>query len=471
MIQFKNKKIAILGAQSSGIAMARYAQRQGAKVEMFEESFEGIIERARTALKDVPVTLHARDQLAASDLHGFDGIILTGIIPQYREAIASTKQSGIPIESDMELACRLYNKPIIAVTGSNGKTTVCKMLEFMLKADGKKTLLVGGEFTTFGDSLFKSEPFDLAIVLASPVKLSLTDIFKPEVAIFLNIYPGLAEKFKTLSEYGDVMSKVFKQQGPEDYCIYPSRGLTKAFIQKWKCQSKIFQFDRNHVLPQGSYYLRKNKTIFYSGPKEGSKPFPLEGNALTYPQLIKNFLPAICAGKILGVKDPAVKTLLKDFEPLPHRMEMVKKIHGNLYINDAKSKNVAAIYYGLTYLPDKKVILVAGGEYMALQYYQGLIPRLKKKVKALVIFGEHREKFNAKWGESTQTFLAPNLEQAMQIAFRQISGPEDVILFSPGARSERYFHASSYQRGDEFKKIVQRISEMDVVRQKVLSKL
>jgi len=219
----------------------------------------------------------------------------------------------------------------------------------------------------------------------------------------------------------------------------------------------------NQKLERGIYFLFNERLLRFNDGQGRESCFSLERFKLPGPHKVENLMASLALAKLCGVADAALQKAIDAMKDIPHRMELIKKIEGVSYFNDAKAANMMATLYSLQSFPDGKVVLIAGGEYMSQQFYKTLNPILQKKVKCLIIFGMYRERFFKHWGESTETFLVETLEEAVELASRKAE-KGDAVLFSPASRPERHVHMSAPRRGEAFKKAVQSLVEMSKAR-------
>ncbi len=467
MIQLRNKKVAVLGLLDPGIATIRFAHKQGAKVKAFGVASEAELARVKSELKGIAFEL-AAPKIPKGGLLDADLIVQTpGSARPYKEEIEEARQKGIPILTDLELACQFYSAPIIAVTGTNGKSSVVKLIEKVLTLGGKKVLVAGGDFTDFADSLLKPGPFDHIVLELNSSRLKRVQNFHPHIAVLLNIYPGHSERHENLEEYASIKAKIFFQQTEKDFLVYESSRFLKRLIQEKHCRAKTYPFSVVKQLPLGaSYSGLKDRQILFVSEQQDFSYFSADFPSLTGIPHVLNILAAVNVAKLCAVPDEVVQKMIADFQPIPDRLEFVRNLEGVGYYNDAKSVNLTSTAVALDSFADGSVILIAGGQYKSKQYYQKLRPQLSQKVRCLVIFGGYRKKFHEKWGEATETYIVPTLVDAVKVAAKKAEKGNKVLL-SPACPPETHMHPSPHHRGEEFKRLVQEVAEMSRVRQMI----
>ncbi len=472
MISLRNKKVAILGLLDPGVAMIRFAIHEKAQISAFGVATDLDIANIRKEISEYPVKF-TTEKIPPDALEGFDLIILTATGEKaFPKQIENAEQKGVPVFTDLEVACDRYKKPMIAVTGSNGKSTVVNLIRQAIENDGKTAMVGGGEFKKFGDTLLEPIKQDFILMEINSVRLQMTRKFRPHVALFLNLHPGHVERHKNWQEYGEAKSKIFAQQTERDYLIFQVSPDVLKFVDVRAVKPKKYPFCYGQPVTRGACYnpQEPQKIIFISD--SGKKTYFDLSNVKhpLGPLLVENFMAAVCAAKVIGISDPAIQKMIDQYRPLENRMELVSLINEVRFFNDAKSVNVVAAARALQSFSDHSVLLIAGGQYKTNQHYQTLVEVLKKKAKFLVIFGKDRERFFKKWEKGTETYLVPTLQEAFYLAARRAE-PGDVILFSPAAPPEMLVHKTIPSRGRDFKRLIKEHAQVLKHRQYLETKI
>ncbi len=463
MIALRNKRAAVLGLMDAGIAAILFLQKQGAKVAGFGVATDLELDRARQRIKSSSIPLTTEDP-PPRFLEEFELVILTPGWIRYKAEVEAARQRGTPTWSDLELACEFFKVPVIAVTGTNGKSTVMYLLKNLFAGGGKQALLAGGDYTDFGESIQAATGSDYILAELSSARLASTEKFHPHIAVLTNLYPGHAERHESFEAYGRAKGRIFAEQDAGDFLIHQYSEEILKVLAEVGCRAKTYAFSlRKNSNPNGAYYDPQNKTAVLVEAGQESARFSLEHWPLKGAHNKENLLAALCVAKLCGIPKDSTQKTIDSITPLQNRMETVQKIEGVAYVNDAKSSNVMATICSLAEFDNGKVVLIAGGEYMSQQFYRVLQEPLKQKVRCLIIFGHYRERFFKHWGEVTETYLVPTLEEAVQLASRK-AGKGESVLFSPASRPERHVHRSSEKRGLAFKKAVQDIGKMSKTR-------
>ncbi|HKX12386.1 MAG TPA: UDP-N-acetylmuramoyl-L-alanine--D-glutamate ligase, partial [bacterium] len=392
-----------------------------------------------------------------------DYLILTSGGYLYQKTIERLRSEGKPIFTDLELACHFYKAPVLAITGSNGKSTTMHLTKSLLEGAGKKVLTAGGDNVDFAQSILAKEPYDYALLELSSIRLQWSTSFRPKVAVYLNLYPGHSDRHDSMKEYGLAKAKIFSQQGPEDLLIHQASPDIRAIVDEVGCRAKIWEFSAYQEIMEGAFYRAKDRSIVFR-PGDGSESvFKLEKFPLVGLHNFENLAASTLVAKACEISDGSIQNTIGLMKPLSDRIELLKKINGAPYFSDAKASNTMATLSSLLSFPDHSVVLIAGGEYMKHQLYWMLKDPLARKVKHLIIFGMYRDHFAKHWGGVTDTYLVNNIEEAVEVASR-LAGKGDNVLFSPAARPEPAIHMSVPRRSKAFRQAVDKAAELNKAR-------
>lgn len=456
MSPLRNKKVNVLGLGFAGIATMKFLNAQGAKVKGFGYAGPEDLARATEALKGTQVEL-VTDEGRGPELLDSEMIIMTSGGKQFEEYYERARSKKIPILSDLELACLYYKAPVIAVTGSNGKSTVMAMLQSFLEAGGKKVSMAGGQYHHFLEVI--SPIPDYYLLEVSSTRLQKSRQFKPHMSIFLNLYPGHGERHATLEEYGEAKAKIFAQQGPQDFAIYQFSPDIVALVKSHQLKARRFRFSLEHELKYGAFYSEESREVIFRIGMDRESRFSLKNFVLPGPHNLENLMATICAAKLLGVKDEVIQKSIDGLRPIPRRLELFHKAEGVKFYDDSRSVNAMATLQSLKAFPDKSVILIVGGDYIRQQFYKILRPVLERKARGVIIFGHHRERFFKKWEGTTEIYMVVTIEEAVQVAVN-MAEKGSVVLFSPAARPDPTVHSSEPQRSQIFREAVLKTASM-----------
>lgn len=445
-VKVAGKNALVVGLASTGIAAAKFLKKCGISVCATDakpaSELPGVNE-----LKDMGVNVQAGGH-PDTVLNAIDLVIVSPGVPCNAPLLEKARKNKAKVISDIELAYYFIDAPVIAIAGTNGKSTVTTLIGEILKRAGKKPF-VGGNLGTPAIE-YANGDFGPAVLEISSFHLETTETFNPHIGILLNITEDHLDRYRDFDEYAGTKFRLFANQGANDFAVLNVNDpvINKRLSKGGLTKARVIPFAVSGALSQG-LYLKDNKIIFSFGNK--IEEYPLEGFSLKGLHNIENMMAAIGACRAFGIsKDIIVKTLA-GFKGLSHRMEFVRELEGVSYVDDSKGTNIGALAMALkgTGTP---VVLIAGGRDKGGDY-KALEPLVREKVKAMVLIGEARFKMNESLGGLTDTVMAGSLEGAVNIA-RSKAAPGDTVLLCPACSSFDMFK-SYKERGERFKAIVQ----------------
>ena len=425
--EFKDKKVTIFGAGKSGLAVAKKLADLGAVV---------FVSEANSTL-DMDVMRKLRDLGVAMELGGHttkaienaELVIMSPGVHLDLPVLEHARSKAIPIQSEIELAYGFIAKPIIAVTGTNGKTTTTTLIGEMLKAEGKKAAVAGN----IGNPLIEIDDSQLDYVVAeiSSYQLESIDKFKPWISVILNIQPDHLERHHSMEEYIRQKSKIFMNQSGDDYIVYNMEDPSvTAMVKNAKARLIGFSQDRSEIIT-----------------------LPPEQIRLPGKHNLDNSLAAAQAAYLCGVKKDTVAEILKTFPGVEHRIEYVTSKNEIRFYNDSKGTNPDSTRVAIDTFGGKGIILILGGREKGVSL-EPLAKLVKEQVKAVVLIGEAAPKFEEALRKAAfNKFynLGFSLEEAVKKAF-SLAEPGDIVLFSPACASFDMFK-NYEERGKAFKTI------------------
>lgn len=408
---FKNKKITIVGLARSGAACANLLQRLGASVSITEIKDNAQTKEACAKLcsGDILVELggHSRDFIKPADL-----VVISPGVPADALPIKWAGEFNIPVISEIEVASILCPAAIIAVTGSNGKTTVTTLIGKVLAAAGKKVFVCGNIGNPFCGEVEAVQEDDFVVLELSSFQLETIKDFKPRIAIILNLTPNHLDRYNNIQEYLDAKKRIMMNQDQDDFLI----------------------LNGDDPLLKGMAIQAKSKVVFFT-KQDGSNP---------------NQSAVLSVGKILGVNAGLILDVFSKFKGLQHRLEDVREIDGVKFINDSKATTADSAIWAIKNI-NTPIILIAGGRHKGIDY-RVIAESARDKVKHLVLIGEAKEKIASALGNEFPIENASSLKEAAEKAFA-LARPGYTVLLSPMCSSFDMF--KDYQdRGRAFKEIV-----------------
>jgi UDP-N-acetylmuramoylalanine--D-glutamate ligase len=359
-------------------------------------------------------------------------------------------KKGIPVTSEIELAFRYVREPIIAVTGTNGKTTTTKLIGEIFKAWGKTVFIGGNIGTPLIEYVDEGGGADYVLLEVSSFQLQWVDHFRPSVAMLLNMTVDHLDYHKSFDEYLSIKKKIFARQRGDDLAILNADDPSFARIAPG-IGADMVAFSSSGKRERGIYI--DGSLVCYREGEGMREDYPIDGITIKGVHNLENAMAAIVAARKCGCPRDVITRTLKDFHGLPHRIEFVRsKNHVDIY-NDSKGTNVDAVKRALESF-SRPVVLLMGGRDKGGDF-DILAPLIQKKVKQVVLFGEARHRIGSLIDGIVDVAWADHLREALDAAWKS-SCPGDVILLSPGCSSFDEF-ANYRERGNYFKEMVARL--------------
>ena len=436
------KRVMVLGLARTGVAAARFLVGQGAEVLAADRRNESELAPETAALAGLPVRYFLGGEEPAW-LAGVDLVIPSpGVAPE-NPLLREAEKRGIEILGEIELGYRFVGAPLIAITGTNGKSTTTSLVGAMLKEAGLN-VFVGGNI---GAPLvgFAGAAWDWGVVEVSSFQLERVEKFRPRIAALLNLTEDHLDRYPSFAAYGAAKERIFDMQRDGDVAIL-NRDDPLVWPVRERIHARVVSFGWT---PAGEGVRADRKEIVWrSGGAE--ERFPLAAAKIQGVHNVENMMAAIAAAKAAGAPAAAIQKVIDNFAGLEHRLEFVREKDGVSYYHDSKGTNVGAVVKSLAGF-SAPVVLLAGGVDKGGDYAP-LAGEIKRTVKKLVLFGAAREKIRAALGHLTETVVVDDLEAAVGAA-RASARPGDVVLLSPACSSFDMFRDYT-ERGRRFKALV-----------------
>ena len=432
----------VLGLARTGRDTARFLAQQGAIVLVSDLRPAADLQAELNALAGLPIQYH----LGGEDLtwlEGVDMVVPSPGVPMNNLLLQKAGQRGIEIISEIELAYRSLSLPLIAITGTNGKSTTTTLIGEILKANGTKTF-VGGNL---GMPLIGCGPdnWDWGVVEVSSFQLEWVKWFRPRIAVLLNISEDHLDRYTDLAAYAHAKQRIFAAQSEQDIAIL-NRDDSRVWAMRQQLRSQVVSIGFSEV-PNG-VFAERDAIVWRDGQSE--ERFSLTAVKIKGVHNVENMMAAVAATKAVGVGYDVIQKTLDTFPGLEHRLEFVREKDGIRYFNDSKGTNVGAVEKSLASFSEP-VILIAGGvdkggDYGPLQNY------IRQRVRRLVLFGAAKEIIAEALGHLTETVIVADLPAAVGDAAAHAQ-PGDVVLLSPACSSFDMFRNYA-ERGKVFKSLV-----------------
>jgi UDP-N-acetylmuramoylalanine--D-glutamate ligase len=447
----KSKNITILGSGISGLGSAKLANKLGLNVFVSDNNIIG--EKIKKYLKKNKIGFEENGHdierlLSADQVIISPGISFVDLKKRYPEI---NKEKFI---SEIEFASRFTNAYLIAVTGSNGKTTTASLIYHILKSSGFNVGLAGNIGVSFAESVCNFS-YNFYVLEVSSFQLDHISNFRPNISIITNISADHLDRYDYKFEnYVKSKYRIVKNQKNEDYFIYNGNCIvTKKILKTIKINSKKFSFSLSKSQDKHSQiYLDKNHINSLINKKKfmlSTNKIPIKGK-----HNLQNSMAAISVAQILKISNEKIKESFKTFKSIPHRLEHFLTIQKVKYINDSKATNVNSVFYALDSFKEP-IIWIAGGVDKGNQY-DDLIPLVKNKVKAIICLGQDNNKLIDVFSSHTDLIVSTdNIADVVSSAYK-ISKPGDVVLLSPACASFDLFK-NFEDRGNKFKEEVRKL--------------
>ena len=441
MLDVKGKRVVVVGPGASGIAACRLLVARGAHVVGTDAKKAESVSDGVRALAGEGITLvlggHAEARLPEADL-----VVVSPGVPLFPELEAAEKR-GVPIWGEVELAVQALAKPapVIAIGGTNGKSTTTSLVGELLARAGKRTF-VGGNL---GEPLaaHADEPFDVVVLEVSSFQMERVAAFRPKVSVLLNVSPDHLDRYPSEAAYADAKGNAFVRQTEDDVAVVPVNDEV-CLRQAKRGAARVVTFGEGGDVSVGADAIVDGAAVH---PR---RTLSLQGghNAL-------NVAAALAAIQPFGIAPEIVREVLTTFEGLPHRMVFVRERRSVRFYDDSKGTNVGATVTAVRGIREDKVVLIAGGRDKGGSYGP-LVDALRERGRAAVLIGEAKELIRDAIGSALPVRIAASMDEAVLVS-AELARPGDAVLLSPACSSFDMFRDYK-DRGDAFVRAVMELS-------------
>jgi len=450
-VELKGKNILVIGLGKTGIAAARFAAERGAAVTATDDKPEAELREALGDLEGLPLRVFTGGADAAVVV-GQDLVVPSPGVPPFNPLIREAERRGLPVVSETELAFRFLRVPVIAITGTNGKTTVTALVGHILAKAGKRAFVGGNIGNPLIGYVGGPQDDDWAVLELSSFQLQRIETFRARVAVLLNTAPDHLDYHADYDEYRRAKERIFENQQPQDLAVLNAdEPASEALARRLAARVAFFS---TTGAPGEGMGLRGGAIVYRTAGRE-VETYPLSMIRLPGRHNVENVMAAVMAARWAGCTPGAIAEAVGSFRGLAHRIEFAGERGGVAFYDDSKGTNVSAVARALEAF-EKPVILMLGGRDKNGDF-EALEPLIRRRVKALVLFGEAREVIGARIGGLVQTRAAATMAGAVQAAYAD-AAPGDVVLLSPGCASFDEFRSYAH-RGEVFKEIVSRLDD------------
>jgi UDP-N-acetylmuramoylalanine--D-glutamate ligase len=452
MTDVSGKRITVIGAARSGIAAARLLSSRGARVFLTDAGEPSA--EVRQELESAGVSFefggHTPRALAA------DIVVVSPGVPSNSPPVLGAVERGIPVNSEVEAASWFCKAPIVAITGTNGKTTTTSLTGHVFAQSGRPTIVGGNIGDAFSGQVDDATEEHVVVLEVSSFQLDHIRSFRPRISMILNITPDHLDRYEgSFDKYARSKLRIFENQRDGDVFIYnhDDEVLREYVLAADRNPGlKVLGLSLKGPLKEGGY-LQDGMLTLNINDKGGTimeaGKLALRGQHNTY-----NSLAAAVAARVMDVPDEVLRQSLASFAGVPHRLEFVREAEGVRYVNDSKATNVNAVWYALESF-DEPIVLIAGGRDKGNDY-RPLSDLVARKVRAVVAIGESADRvLEAFRNDVNNMDRATSMEEAVECA-RRLARSGDVVLLSPACASFDWY-ANYEERGNHFKEAVQNL--------------
>ena len=449
-MELTNKRVLVVGLGQSGVASALFLKAHGARVTVSDAKPQDQLKKEIPLLLDHGIAVetggHGERTFREKDL-----IVVSPGVPVDAPALVQARAMGEPVIGEIELAARFFPGSIVAITGSNGKTTTTTLAGDIARAGGLPTV-VGGNIGTPAISLVENTTAgSVAVLEVSSFQLETIQSFHPKIAVVLNVTPDHLDRHHTFEIYVNAKARIFENQAGGDFAVLNSDDPVCSQMAK-RTRAQVVWFSRKKEVERGTF-LRAGGVVFRDSSGE-REIMPVSEIRLKGAHNVENVLAAVAVGALLGCKPGSIRTAVRDFKAVEHRIEYVATVRGVEYYNDSKATNVDATIKAIeSFLAN--IHLILGGKDKGSDY-SVLHDLLRQRVKRVYTIGAAAAKIESQIGGTTEIVPAGTLEKAVDLAAKAAQ-PGDIVLLAPACASFDQFE--NYQhRGRVFKDTVKALA-------------
>jgi UDP-N-acetylmuramoylalanine--D-glutamate ligase len=449
-MELNGKRVLVVGLGKSGVASALFLKSRGARVTVSDAKAEAELREQIPVLLDHGIAVetggHGERTFREQDL-----IVVSPGVAVDAPPLMQARALGEAVIGEIELAAQFLPGPIIAITGSNGKTTTTTLTGEIIKAGGFSTV-VGGNIGTPAISLVAaSTPQTVTVLEVSSFQLETIKTFRPRVAVVLNVTPDHLDRHRTFQAYVDAKARIFENQHSDDFAVLNADDPT-CVEMGGKTKAQVFWFSRKQQVSQGT--CAREGQILFRDATSLRELMPISEIPLKGSHNLENVLAAVCAGMIMGAGPEHIRSAVRAFKAVEHRLEYVATIRGVEYFNDSKATNVDATIKALESFP-ANIHLILGGKDKGSDYTV-LNDLLKQRVKKVYTIGAAAAKIESQIKDAAEIVRAETLETALKrAAVAAVRG--DVVLLAPACASFDQFKSYEH-RGRVFKDAIRALA-------------
>ena len=442
-MELYGKTVLVIGLKRTGVSVARFVASQGGQVRVTDRQGRDALTPELASLAGIPLDLH----LGTNDLDvlaGVDLVVPSPGVPANAPLLQAAARQGVPVWSEIELAFRFLPCPLLAVTGTNGKSTTTTLLGEVLRQSGRRVFVGGNLGTPLIEAVTGN--YEVAVAEVSSFQLEWVEQFRPHIGLWLNLSEDHLDRHASFAVYGRTKRALLARQKPTDWAVV-NRDDPEVWALAHGLPGRVFSFGWT-LVPEGTWIDAGTLIVRHDGQEAR---YALDRVQLHGRHNLENVMAAVSAATLWDAAQEVISSVLATFSGLPHRLQLVTKKHGVSYFDDSKGTNVGAVIQSLASFTGS-VILLAGGVDKGGDY-SPLRPLVRAKVKKLIVFGQARETIRAALGQEAETVVVDTLPEAVQAAVAGATAG-DTVLLSPACASFDQFENYAH-RGHVFRACVE----------------
>jgi UDP-N-acetylmuramoylalanine--D-glutamate ligase len=448
-MNLKNKKITIIGAVRSGIGAAKLIKKVGGIPFVSDVADDEQLKEFTEELKKENITYETGGH--SEKAYDCEMMVVSPGVPNDSPVLINARKRNISLMSEVELSYQYCKGNIIAITGTNGKTTTTSLCGHIFNQCGRNTFVAGNIGLAFSEIALDVEENEFVALEVSSFQLDLINQFKPKVAMILNITPDHLNRYdNSIDKYADSKQRIYENQDESDYLILnKDNGTVLKYLKNHKSKSFYFSLDEE----QENGCFKKNNRIHFK--KEGKEEFSCDISAIKIKgeHNLANAMAVICVAKVFKLDNAKIIKALQSFDGVEHRLELVREIDGVKFINDSKATNVDSVWYALKSF-NEPILLILGGQDKGNDYNR-IIELVTERVKKIYAIGSSANKIFSFFHSSVKVEIKETMEDVITAAINE-ARDGDVVLLSPACASFDMFDNYEH-RGKIFKDVVNKL--------------
>ena len=447
--QLRNRKITVIGAARSGVAVASLLQDEGAQVFVSDKGQTEKLKAEAQALSQAGIAWEIGQH--TDRVYDCSLMVVSPGVPSNAPVVLEAQKRGIKIVSEVEVASWYCRSPIVAVTGSNGKTTTTTLIGRILGDAKKKHAVAGNIGTAFSSVVLGLAETDIAVLEISSFQLDHCETFRPRISIILNVTQNHMDRYgNSMERYASAKARIFMNQVGDDVLLYNADDpWTAKIVPTARCRKITFSIQERWK--EGAFV--NDGWLMTTLDGRETRVIRIDQISIRGPHNLYNSMASALVGQLLDVGVASIRATLKNFKGVEHRQEFVREVNGVRYFNDSKATSVDAVWYALQAF-DRPIVLMLGGRDKGNDYTK-IFDLVRKNVRAIVAMGESADKVEKAFSDFKTVRRANSIDDAVLTA-QSLARPGDVVLLSPACASFDWFENYD-QRGKVFKELVKNL--------------